>query len=584
MKKLLIAEKSSQMRSLVTALEPTAKKNKGFYEGTDYVFTNAIGHLFEIPLPVFVKDISELPKVFEPTSNPAPLYTMKENTKEQTKVILDLLRRKDIEEIICSTDPDAEGEAIFREIIESFNGKLPYQTRLIIKDTTENGLRSQFENRESISKYEGLRQRAYGRAIMDYTYGINISQALALKSGIYKLSAGRVQTPTLKMIVDRYNQKINHKKLIEFGFNVITDIPEIVLKNPNHKFSTQNEANEYISNITNLKINLSPKEGIKKPPKLHDLASIQKWGNKTLDLTAEEVLGVVQGLYDKGFVTYPRTDCKMITQETANRFNSFFGSKEGFNNEINAQVVGEVTAHEGLTITEKEYVGNQKNENAIYNQIKSVFLSNYLDSVNYSELKYSTLIEEYDYTFKQHVIHSKGYLDFYDDNPLSNVVTDFSEVSFQKIEVKEVISQPKPLFNEATLISKMQNIHSDIEDKDLQELSKSIEGIGTPATRGTIISSLFAKEYVKMDKKSIIPTEKGIKLIELLETVNSPLLNLEETAKLESRLKDVEKNKNLDIFMEEVNEKINILIDNIKNSNIQKTTSFNDNSIESKFK
>lgn len=219
MKTLIIAEKPSQMRSLVTALEPNSKKGKGYYEGEKYIFTNAIGHLFELPLKAFAKDIKELPSLFEPTSNPASFYSMKERTEEQTKVILSLLERKDIEEIICSTDQGVEGESIYREIFELFKRDLPKQTRLIIKDTTEKGLTTQFSKRERIENYEGLRQRAYARAICDNTYGINTSQALALKSGIYGLSAGRVQTPTLKMIVDRYQKKKNHKKITEYGLN-----------------------------------------------------------------------------------------------------------------------------------------------------------------------------------------------------------------------------------------------------------------------------------------------------------------------------------------------------------------------------
>lgn len=588
MKKLFIAEKPSQMKSLKESFEPKSKKYIGYFEGDNYIFTNAFGHLLEINKSESKWSLEKLPIILnkEIIGN----YISKKETEEQLKIIYKLLARKGIEEIICSTDPDAEGEAIYREIIESFefrnNCKIKIdQTRLIIKDTTKTGLKEQYKVRRPISEYEGLRQRAYARAISDYTIGINLTQCLTLKSGIL-FTVGRVQTPTLKLIVDRYYENKSHKKIIEYGFEIKTTNNNIMLSNKEHKFISLEAVDSFIlNNKLNFELNIKKnmKKLKRKPPKLYDLATVQKWANNKLSLKAEETLKVLQSLYEKGYITYPRTDCKLITEETANRLNAYFGSKEikgiKLNTHISKQCVGEVTAHEGLTLTEKAPKENELNEveSKIYNQIKNIFISNYLNCIEVEETEYFTYItdvKEYKYSMKNYEILESGYLDFYDDQPFSNIFEVDEEILFNGTKTKKIESKPKALYTEASLITKMQNIHNDTDfevEEEIKELSKEIEGIGTPATRGSIIKGLFDREYVENKGKSIIPTKKGEELIKILKELKSPLINLNYTAKLEKKLQEVESKRNLEGFLDGINNFTKENLESILNGKIQKT-------------
>ena len=208
MKTLIIAEKPSQAKSLMEAFEPNAQRKNGYYEGNDFIITNAIGHLFIRELDTFTKnwneDYEKLPKTFEASNNQIQYYTIISKTKSQLMIIKSLLDRSDIKEIVCGTDPDAEGETIFREIIEYYKKEKIPQKRLIIKDTTVNGLKAQWKVMKSIQEYEGLRQRAYARSLFDFTVGVNLTRAVNVAAGTSGVSVGRVISPLLKLVVDRY--------------------------------------------------------------------------------------------------------------------------------------------------------------------------------------------------------------------------------------------------------------------------------------------------------------------------------------------------------------------------------------------
>ena len=165
MKTLIIAEKPSQAKSLMEAFEPNAQKKQGYYEGNNFIITNAIGHLFWRALDTFAEkwndDYEQLPKTFDASNNQIKYYKVKSQTKPQLMIIKSLLDRTDIKEIVCGTDPDAEGETIYREIIEFYKKEKMPQKRLMIKDTTVPGLKKQWEVMKDIKEYEGLRQRAY---------------------------------------------------------------------------------------------------------------------------------------------------------------------------------------------------------------------------------------------------------------------------------------------------------------------------------------------------------------------------------------------------------------------------------------
>lgn len=584
---LLIAEKPSQCRALVEALDKSAKKKNGYYESEKFIFSNVIGHFLELPYPEFRKDLNELPFTLEiDNKDVVSSYKVKSDKSKEYKVLKSLLTRNDIDEVVCATDPDAEGEAIYREIIESTNKVHLNQSRLIIKDTTIQGLRKQWDIRKSINEYEGLRQRAFARAVSDWLIGMNISQAVTLKSGITS-NVGRVKTPLMKLVVDRYNENKNFKKIKSYVVEV--SIGEVVLSNSKLKFDTEVHASEYIETIKfPVTVDINKKEKKSKQPSFYDLADIQKYGNKSFGLSVNKVLEIVQSLYDKGYVTYPRTDCKYITEETAESLNSIYGVSNGDNDELANKNIGEVSAHEGLTLTTKvldlENARSKLSEDEfkIYKEIYMRFIANYNDVATSDELNVSIKVEETLFSNKYNRISQNGYLEVYNDNPFKNIISEseFEEINrisgkqFNKdeiqFEVKELESKPKPLFTEATLLSKMQNIHSDIENKELKELSKTIEGIGTPATRGGLIEELFKKDYFVIKGKSILPTEKCIELVSILEKVECPLVNVEYTARIEKSLSEVENTLNFDEYKANIDKLNKIMVKKITESSIIK--------------
>lgn len=565
MKKLFIAEKHSQCKSLMETFEPTSTKKTGYWEGNNYIFTYAIGHLYRLKCNEFAKDINLLPYLFNPAevANPINYYEANKKTLPQLKVVNKQLIRNDISEIICATDPDAEGEAIYRTIVENVGiSKNINQTRLIIKDTTVEGLKKQFKIRKPISNYEGLRQKAYTRALTDYTLGINLSQAFTIKAKAKTpFSVGRVQTPVLKMIVDRYIANVNYVKKIhyqiKFKYNEL-DIHESELK-----FKTVDEANAYINSKVgeNIVFDINAKDVKSLPPSLYDLADIQKFGVDKLSISPLKTLAVVQSLYEKKLVTYPRTDCKIITNETAEMLDSFYGgitvNSITLTENINKKVIGDVNAHEGLTLTAQKanLQDLSKLELDVYNEIKNRFLANYLKNATAQKIEVESKSESTHFKGGFNAILEKGYLELLNDKPFKNLVSmdeleqiqsDLSkpiQISRKNLLVNEIVSPRPALYTESSILSKMQNIHADIDDVDLKKITKNIEGIGTPATRGTIIENLFKQNYIQKKGKGLIPTDKGIFLINELQKQENPLINAEYTAILEKALIEVEKIK-----------------------------------------
>ena len=583
MKTLIIAEKPSQAKSLMEAFEPNAQRKNGYYEGNDFIITNAIGHLFIRELDTFTKnwneDYEKLPKTFEASNNQIQYYTIISKTKSQLMIIKSLLDRSDIKEIVCGTDPDAEGETIFREIIEYYKKEKIPQKRLIIKDTTVNGLKAQWKVMKSIQEYEGLRQRAYARSLFDFTVGVNLTRAVNVAAGTSGVSVGRVISPLLKLVVDRYLLNQNFKEMINYGLSFKNQ--ELELTNSKHRFDTVNKADEYISTLPkSYKTKVTKNEKSKNPPSLYSLAGIQKVANDKFSYTAEETLKIVQELYEAKLLTYPRTDCTNITEETAKELELVYGNKEingiKLNSTINKKCVGKTTAHEAITLTTEVAKDLNEKQQKIYTEIYNVFISNFLPEINYDEYEVEIMVGEFPYSQKLNVLKKSGYLDFYNDKPLKFSEFDLSKFNVEKLfEIcsKEIKSKPKPLFTEGTLISKMENIHSDIEDKELIAIYKSIEGIGQPATRSGLIKKLFDTEVVALKGKNMIPTEKGLEVMKILEEIKLPLIDLEYTAKMESYLQDVEKNENIEIFIANVNKEINVMVENVRKANITKVKS-----------
>ena len=568
MKILVIAEKPSQGRDIAGAIEPKVVRRDGYLEGQKYIITWGVGHMLQLKDPGEINPIYEkwnlanLPIKIE-EKNIIGNYKPNPNTTNQLKVVEELLKREDIKGIINATDPDREGELIFQNIYEYFKVDRPVK-RLIIKDLTPDGIREQFSLLEPGAKYEGLKMSAYGRALSDYIIGLNMTRAYSCKyKGGGVLSVGRVQTPTLKLIYDRCKENAGHEKKIEYGIKGKIQGTDIELELDKFRVPKRDEAEEKLKGLPlSLEIISNREDKKKSPPKLPAILDLQKLANTNWGYKADETLRVVQSLYEKHkAVSYPRTDCNYITKNTADKLNSRLGNFKDFkgfehitSKSINSQVIGEVEAHEGITPTGVVPKGLSEAEENIYGLVVAIFLANYCDDYQYRNIKYEGKIDGKEVlkgTEKELI--DPGYLKVYKDTSHSykEIIPD-GRYSIE-YEIKEIESKPKPLFTQATLLEKMKNVHNE-EEGEIKEKLKEIKGIGTGATRGAIIETLYKRNYIEDQKKSIIITDKGKQIIEILQSEDSKLLDVGYTADLEYRLDEIIKDKGIfNSFLADVN-------------------------------
>lgn len=577
---LLIAEKPSQCKKLVDAFEKNAKKNHGFYEGNRYIFTYAIGHLLNIPVKEFVKSIDELPYTFNVNrDNCIDEYTVSGDKVKQYNIIVKLLKRSDIDEVVCATDFDAEGETIYREVIESSKVRLQKQTRLEIKSLTPKSLKSQFEIRKDICEYEGLRLRAYARAYSDWLIGINSSQAYFMKTK-KSVSIGRVVTPVLKLIYDREKAVNNFisTPYYRIYFPIKIEGKVYKLENQNHKFDSEVTCNEWLANLNfPMTVDVSKIEKKSNPPKFHNLKSIQEFGSNKLGLSPKETLSIIQGLYEKGCITYPRTDTSNISIDTAEELNSLYGNTKyndiNINKKLSESSIGEVGSHEGITLTGTNVeLDSNSDMHIIFTEIQKVFYSNFLNVAKAEETKISVSLNDLTYSCTFNELVNKGYLEIYDDKPFANLIDgqlSLTDINVNEALVKKHMTTSPKLFTNATLLSKMENIHIDINDEELKKVSKENKGLGTPATRGDLIDKLFDNKYVELSKSKLTTTKLGREIIENLSKVNSPLLNVEYTSKIESELSKVEENLEFESFIKATDRLCERIVTEFKNSNIE---------------
>lgn len=568
MKTLIIAEKPSQGRDIAGALEKNTQRKDGYLEGQKYIITWAVGHLLQLKDPGEIDEkyqkwsLSNLPIRID-EENIIGNYKPNDRTVSQLKSIEALLKRQDIEKIINATDPDREGELIFQNIYAYFKADKPFE-RLVIKDLTPEGIREQFEALEPGENYEGLKMSAYGRAISDYIIGLNMTRAYSCKyRGGGVLSVGRVQTPTLKLIYDRCKENAGHQKKIEYGIKARVAGTEIDLELDKYRTEKKDDAEKKMATLPRqVDITLTKEDKRKSPPKLPTILDLQKLANNFWSYKADQTLGIVQSLYEKHkAVSYPRTECSFITQNTADKLNrridnfkDFRGYKEITSRTINPQVVGEVEAHEAITPTGVIPGNLTEEESNLFNLITAIFLANYCDDYQYRNIKYEAIAGEEDIlkgTEKELI--DQGYLKVYKDTSHSYKEL-IPEGKYELVyEIKEIESKPKPLFTQATLLEKMKNVHNE-EEGEIKEKLKEIKGIGTGATRGAIIETLYKREYIADQKKAIMITDKGKQIIEILISENSMLLDVGYTADLEYRLDGIIKDKSIfGSFLEDIN-------------------------------
>ncbi|MCY7210281.1 DNA topoisomerase 3 [Streptococcus sp. IsoGale021] len=544
--KLVIAEKPSVAISIAKVIGANKKKD-GYYEGNGYRVSWCVGHLIQMANPdaydeKYAKwNMADLPII--PSDYK---YEVAKATKKQFNILKKLMNDKEVDTVINACDAGREGESIFRLVYNQVNCKKKMK-RLWISSMEDSAIKEGFDNLKDGKDYDNLFESAQARAIADWLVGMNISR---LYSCLYQqnYSVGRVQTPTLAMIVKRDDEIANYQKekyytveLSTNGFTLSTDrIDDEV-------------AAEQLLNLVGDKIEITDviqKEKITKPDLPFDLTTLQRECNKYFGYSAKQTLDYAQSLYEKKLITYPRTDSRCLTEDMiVSTVNNILGKNDFDTGRIKVVFDSKkVTDHHAIipTISSlKEDVSElPPSEAKVYFLISDKFHA----SVGYPLIENITkIVAEFDgfeFTSSGKVIKDEGftkYLKEYkskrnEDVELPNVNVD-DALSIENKEIKEKFTQPPKHFTEDTLLKSMEIAGNDTLEKGVEVERK---GLGTPATRAGIIENLIFKGFVERDKKNLVATHKGISLVTI---VSDTFKSAETTAKWEMELSDIAQGK-----------------------------------------
>ncbi|PVH26868.1 type IA DNA topoisomerase [Sphingobacterium corticibacter] len=570
--KTIIAEKPSVAREIAGLVGASDKKD-GYLTGNGYFVTWAFGHLIGLGMPEDY-GISGFDKASLPIlPNPFLLtvrkvkkdkrYTADTGALKQLKVIEQLFNRSN--SIIVATDAGREGELIFRYIYEYLKCNKPFE-RLWISSLTEKAIKQGFENLKDGAAFDGLYQAAQGRSRADWLVGINATQALSIAAGNGIYSLGRVQTPTLALICKRYLENKNFTVKSYWQVELKHNKEQIDFKSLSKtKWEDQKLADDTLKAIqrgeTVTVVSVETKKVTEQPPLLFDLTGLQKEANKKLNLSAEETLNIAQSLYEKKFITYPRTGSKYIPEDMWAEIPNLVRAlqdretcKQAVSKmkwgRFNKRIVNDlrVTDHHGLLITDKIPSALNAKENAVYDMIAFRLLEALSQACIKELTDVGLQVLHYDFTAKGCKISEAGWRSvkgsFTDDDtePVQDLpeLKKGDELKIKEASVLEKKTKPPVLYTEAGLLSAMETAGKEIENEDERKALQNI-GIGTPATRAAIIETLFTRNYIQREKKSLIPTEKGLQVYELVK--DRKIANVAMTAEWELALQKIENNE-----------------------------------------
>jgi DNA topoisomerase-3 len=570
--KAIIAEKPSVAREIASLLGATEKRD-GYLKGNGYEVTWALGHLVGLAMPEDY-GVSGFQREALPILPDPFILTVRKKKKDnsyvpdsgalkQLKIIEQVIGRCD--SIIVATDAGREGELIFRYIYEYLKCRKPFE-RLWISSLTEKAIKQGFDNLKAGSEFDGLYRAGQGRSKADWLVGINASQALSISAGRGVYSLGRVQTPTLALICKRYleNRDFAVKKYFQIQLEhrkEFTDFKSL----SKTKWDNRKLADDTLKSVqragTATVTAVETKTVSEQPPLLFDLTGLQKEANKRAFYTAEETLNIAQSLYEKKFITYPRTGSKYIPEDMWSEIPALVRNLESrasckkavgkvkwgrFNKHIVNDV--KVTDHHGLLITEKIPSELTAHENVIYDMIAHRLLEALSSACTKEITDIGLQAFHYDFTLKGcKTLEAgwrgiKGKFTDEDSEPVQELpeLKVGDELKIKEASVLEKKTKPPVLYTEAGLLSAMENAGKEIDNEDERKALKDI-GIGTPATRASIIETLFKRDYIRREKKSLIPTYKGLQVYEVVK--DKKIADIAMTAEWEMALQKIENNE-----------------------------------------
>ena len=564
----IIAEKPSVARDIARIVGATSKQD-GYMEGCGYVVTWAMGHLISLAMPEaygfsaykaedlpirpnpFLLVVRQVRKDKEYVSDPAAL--------KQLKVIHSCFDKAD--RIIVATDAGREGELIFRYIYQHLNCKKPFD-RLWISSLTDKAIREGFANLKTGSHYDNLYHSAKARSEADWLVGINASRALSIaRKGGYSL--GRVQTPTLAMVCRRYIENRDFSSVSYWKLSVLTEKEGLSLKAVGCK-DYENEALAQtalaaLRSQSQLTVeSVARKVAGTPPPLLYDLTALQKETNRRHGFSADKTLSIAQSLYEKKITTYPRTGSRYISEDVFEEVPALL-RKTGktLSNPLNRHSVdnAKVTDHHAIIPTGETLTGLSTDEANIYNMVVTRFAEAFSPDSEEERMQVRFTDGTNTFTWKacrqislgwKAVQKSKEVEAEKEEDGKEQILSSLPDLTEGEVlplvsaEITEHKTKPKPLYTEATLLSSMENAGKEVKEDDKRKAMAEC-GIGTPATRANIIETLILRDYIRRDKKSIIPTEKGLAVYEIVK--DKKIANAEMTGSWELALAAIEAGK-----------------------------------------
>ena len=545
---LVIAEKPSVAQSIAAVLGATQRKD-GYLEGNEYLVSWCVGHLVELAQP---ESYEEAWKKWSYESLPIIpqewQHEVKSDTKAQYQILKKLMHDDRVDAVVCATDAGREGELIFRLTYNMAGCRKPMK-RLWISSMEESAIRDGFHNLRPGSDYDNLYHSALCRQEADWLVGINGTRLFTVLYGGKALKVGRVQTPTLAMLVDRESKIMNFKKEAYYMAHIMGNGLDAVSEH----ISDRTEADRIAETCENgqaLVTSVVKEEKWVAPPKLYDLTTLQRDANRLFGFTAKQTLEYTQSLYEKKLVTYPRTDSQYLSDDmegTAKNvieaiFNSLlFEQNIMFNPDIKRILNSKkVTDHHAIIPTMEIIKQDLKaipesemkilslcanrllcatGEKHIYNSTKAVITcNNTVFKVSGKEV-WKNGWKEFEDFFKNSYKTAEDKSDAEEEKKLPEL-REGMMIAVEQTKVSEHFTQPPKHYTEDSLLSAM-------ERAGVEDMGDEVErkGLGTPATRADIIEKLVKDGFVKREKKQMIPTEDGMKLITILpDVVKSPKL------------------------------------------------------------
>ena len=543
--KTIIAEKPSVAREIARIVGAT-KREEGYFEGGGYAVTWAFGHLVQLAMPDgygvrgFVRDnLPVIPETFMliPRQTKAEKgYKPDSGVTAQIKVIARLFNGS--EQIVVATDAGREGELIFRYLYHYIGCSTPF-VRLWISSLTDKAIREGLRNLENGSKYDNLFLAAKARSESDWLVGINGTQALSIAAGHGTYSVGRVQTPTLGMVCERYweNRRFTPEAFWQLHIAVDGNNDGTVKLSSSEKWKEKEPATALYNKVKEIGAatvtKAERKEKTEDTPLLYDLTTLQKEANAKHGFTAEQTLEIAQKLYEKKLITYPRTGSRYIPEDVfaeIPKLLAFIGALPEWKGKVQAKVQptrrnvdgSKVTDHHALLVTGEKPLFLSKEDNTVYQMIAGRMIEAFSEKCVKDTTAVTAECAGVEFIVKGSVIRQAGWRAVYGEEDKEEIsIPDWQEgdtLTLKGCSITEGKTKPKPLHTEATLLSAMETAGKEIEDDALRQALKDC-GIGTPATRAAIIETLFKRGYMERCKKSLVPTEKGLALYSVVKTM-----------------------------------------------------------------